>query len=255
MNLLTIKIKNYLAHLLIIVFTCFSFQVSADSKSFSSNNSIPANVVENYLSGKFIPAKHPAFIKVPERYANRKGYFLRKEAFDAFTKMHAEARKANVNLIIRSATRNFDYQKGIWNRKWNAKRKAIPNSKNRVKSILRYSSMPGTSRHHWGTEVDLNSFKNSWFTYGKGLKLFNWMNANAHKYGFYRPYTAKNSQRMTGYNEEKWHWSYTPLSKQMLIDAQGLLSDEKINGFSGSEHASSLSIVKNYIFGVDPSCR
>ncbi len=247
--------KNWGSLLLILFLAIYSVSVIADSKPSSVVNTISATVVENYLSGKFNPASHPAFVRVPKRYSNRKGYYLRQEVFDAFTKMHAAARKAKVNLIIRSAARNFEYQKRIWNRKWNEKRKRIPNSKSRVKSILKYNSMPGTSRHHWGTEVDLNSFNNGWFTYGKGLKLFNWMNANAHKYGFHRPYTAKNSRRPTGYNEEKWHWSYTPLSKLMLNDAKGLLTDYKISGFSGSEYAPSLSIVKNYIFGVDPSCR
>ena len=220
-----------------------------------ADNKVTQNQVENYLSGKFNQNKHPAFIKVPAKYANRKGFYLRLEAFDAYKRMYDAARKDKVKLVIRSAARNFDYQKRIWNNKWYKKRKSIPNHKSRVKNILQYNSMPGTSRHHWGTEVDLNSFNNKWFAYDEGLKIFNWLNANAHKYGFCRPYTAKNSQRPTGHNEEKWHWSYTPLSKQMLNDAKGLLNDRKITGFYGSEHASSLNIVENYIFGVDPSCR
>ncbi len=241
--------------LLIIVFATVHTAVLADSSSSSTANTITSNEVENYLMGKFNPANRPGFVKVPQRYANRKGYYLREEALAAFKKMHAAARKDKVNLIMRSATRNFDYQKRIWNRKWKQKRQSFPNAKSRVKAILQFSSMPGTSRHHWGTEVDLNSFNNGWFTYGKGLKLFNWMNANAHKYGFHRPYTRKNSDRATGYNEEKWHWSYTPLSKAMLNDAKGLITDAKITGFSGSEYATELSIVNHYIFGVHPSCR
>ena len=225
------------------------------AENIPTTHAITANQVENYLSGKFKPSSHPAFVKVPSKYANRKGYYLRQEAFDAFKRMSDAAQKEGVKLVIRSATRNFDYQKRIWNNKWWKKRKAVPNQKQRVKNILQYNSMPGTSRHHWGTEIDLNSFSNKWFSYGEGLKIFNWLNANAHKYGYYRPYTAKNSQRPTGYNEEKWHWSYTPLSKQMLNDARGLLTDAKISGFSGSKYAESLNIVENYIFGVDPSCR
>ncbi len=239
----------------IVASITFSQNIFADTRSSSVQNRISAKEVENYLTGKFIPSKHPAFVKVPQQYANRSGLYLRRETLEAFKQMYAAAHRDKVNLIIRSATRNFDYQKRIWNRKWQDKRKLIPNTKSRVSNILKYNSMPGTSRHHWGTEIDLNSFNNGWFAYGKGLKLFNWMNLNAHKYGFYRPYTAKNSTRPNGYNEEKWHWSYTPLSKLMLNDASGLLADTKITGFPGSEHAVSLSIVKNYIFGVHPSCR
>jgi len=246
-----IKIKFLVCCTLSIVF--FNHSIFADTKPVSTV--ISANEVENYLSGKFTPEKHPAFVKVPRRYANRSGFYLRKEAFEAYKKMYEAAKKDKVNLVIRSATRNFKYQRWIWDRKWRDKSKSFPNTKQRAQNILNYNSMPGTSRHHWGTEVDLNSFKNSWFSYGEGLKLFNWMNANAHKYGFCRPYTAKTENRKTGYNEEKWHWSYAPLSKLMLNDVNGLITDKKLTGFAGSEHAVSLSIVKNYIFGIDPSCR
>lgn len=226
-----------------------------DPISQNVKKEISSKEVESYLTGKFSPEKHPAFSRVPEKYANRKGYYLRKETLNAFKEMHAAALKDNVNLIIRSASRNFDYQKRIWNRKWSEKRKQFPDSKRRVQDILKYSSMPGTSRHHWGTEIDLNSFNNNWFGSGKGKKLFDWMTNNAHKYGFCRPYSKKNEKRLTGYNEEKWHWSYRPLSKEMLKDAETALADNKIRGFSGSEHAEGLSIVKNYIFGIHPSCR
>ena len=136
-----------------------------------------------------------------------------------------------------------------------SKSRANLNASARALNILKFSSMPGTSRHHWGTEIDINSFNNSWFTYGEGLRLFNWMNNNAAKYGFHRPYTAKNKNRPNGYNEEKWHWSYTPLSIPMLRDAYQALSNDDIRGFSGSNTASKIGIKENYILGVDKSCQ
>ncbi|NJK84501.1 MAG: M15 family metallopeptidase [Saprospiraceae bacterium] len=45
-----------------------------------------------------------------------------------------------------------------------------PNPQERALKILKYSSMPGTSRHHWGTDIDLNSFSNSYFEQGEGKK-------------------------------------------------------------------------------------
>lgn len=218
----------------------------------------------NYLMGHFNPKKKEGFVKINKKYASRSGMYLRKEAFDAFKKMRAAARKEGVYLKIRSATRNFVYQKGIWEKKWLGKRqlsdgtnaaKDIASPKLRALKILQYSSMPGTSRHHWGTEVDLNSFNNAWFEKGKGLKLFNWMNANAAKYGFHRPYTEKNETRPHGYNEEKWHWSYTPLSIPMTQDAARVLRDEHIKGFLGSKTAKKIGVVDRYILGVHESCR
>ena len=231
-----------------LAFGSFAF-VTAESV-----NQLPPSDVENYLMGKFNPAKHNAFVEVPARYANRSGYYLRKEAFAAFVKMHEAARKDGVKLVIRSATRNFDYQKRIWERKWRAQKKSR-SAKNKALNILQLSSMPGTSRHHWGTEVDLNSFSNSWFEHGQGLKLFRWMTNNAAKYGFHRPYTKKDNTRPNGYNEEKWHWSYTPLSIAMTRDAEKTLADYKIKGFSGSETAVEIGVVEKYILGVHESCR
>jgi LAS superfamily LD-carboxypeptidase LdcB len=112
--------------------------------------------------------------------------------------------------------------------------------------------MPGTSRHHWGTDIDLNSFSNKWFESGKGLKLFNWLEANAAKYGFCRPYTAN---RPHGYQEEKWHWSYSPLSVPMIKVAQQTLNDQQISGFLGSETAQQIGVVNKYILGISNSCR
>ena len=48
------------------------------------------------------------------------------------------------------------------------------------------------------------------------LTLFpDWLVQNGASYGFCQPYTAG---RCAGYNEEKWHWSYMPLSEPMLTD-------------------------------------
>ena len=210
--------------------------------------------VEDYLMGRFNPAKHNAFAKVPAKYANRSGYYLRKETLNAFIQMHKAARKDGVKLIIRSATRNFASQKSIWERKWR-KQKKSRSAKSKSLNILKLSSMPGTSRHHWGTEVDLNAFNNKWFESGRGLKLFKWLNKNASRYGFHRPYTKKDSLRPTGYNEEKWHWSFTPLSIPMTRDAKLALNDAKITGFSGSKTAMQIGVVKNYILGVNKSCQ
>jgi LAS superfamily LD-carboxypeptidase LdcB len=235
---------------LILTLCLFSaFIINADEAK-----QLPANEVENYLMGKFNPTKHPAFIKVPKRYANRSGYYLRKEAYDAFVKMYDAARKDGVKLIIRSATRNFDYQKRIWERKWRAQKKSR-RAVDKARNILKLSSMPGSSRHHWGTEIDLNAFRNDWFDRDQGLKLFRWMNNNAAKYGFQRPYTKKDSKRPTGYNEERWHWSYTPLSIPMLRDASSVLKDQNIRGFLGSKTAIEIEVLKNYIMGVSQSCR
>ena len=214
--------------------------------------------------GHFTPEKDPAFTLITKEHADREGMYMRKEAYGSFLKMKAAAAAEGISLQIRSATRNFDYQKGIWERKWTGETKlssgedasvTFEEPKVRAQQILKYSSMPGTSRHHWGTDIDLNNFNNSWFESGEGLKLFTWLEAHAHEYGYCRPYTTKDNTRPDGYNEEKWHWSYTPISDSLTAQAELLLKDEMITGFLGSEVAGDLDVVRKYVLGINHGCR
>lgn len=210
------------------------------------------------VMGQFDPARDKDFTLVERKYADREGMYIHQETYKAFKEMWAHAQKEGVALVIRSATRNFNYQKGIWERKWNGDTKVsgkdlsktIPNHTERALEILHYSSMPGTSRHHWGTDIDFNSFNNSYFESGEGLKVYNWLLKNAPSYGFFRPYTEKGASRPHGYEEEKWHWSYNPLASQYMSTANAELKNEMIQGFKGSDTAVEIDVVEKYVKGV-----
>lgn len=216
-----------------------------------------------YLLGKFNPKTDTSFALIPMKYCSKEGMYLRKETIAAFVKMYDAAKKEDVNLKIISATRNFNDQKYIWEAKWNGSR--LVNGKNlsqtikdpveRAKTILRYSSMPGTSRHHWGTDMDLNSLENAYFTTAEGKKVYDWLKKNAAQFGFCQPYSVKNETRPTGYEEEKWHWSYTPLSALILKEYSQKIKLDNIAGFTGSETATKLNIIENYVKGINPECR
>ncbi len=202
----------------------------------------------NYLTGKFDPEKHPDFVKIGEPWANKPGMILRREAFEAFKKMWFAAKKDGVKLNIISSTRNFQKQKTIWEGKWSRFSKTHPDQVARARKILEYSSMPGTSRHHWGTDVDLNDLTNESFSKGgKNEKVYEWLLKNAAEFGFGQPYTAG---RPTGYFEERWHWSYLPLSKPFLKKYLAEMDDSKISGFAGAETAMEIGAVKNFAGGV-----
>lgn len=213
---------------------------------------------KNYLLGKFDPTTHPQFSKLSDEHAqgSAKGAYLRKETYDAFIKMNEAARKEGVELIIISATRNFDSQKRIWENKWEGRTlvegknlTTIKDPKERARLILLYSSMPTTSRHHWGTDMDLNSLDNSFFESGEGLKIYQWLTTHAAEYGFCQPYTSKTGGR-TGYEEEKWHWSYLPLSGDFLEAYKRQIHYSDIKGFAGSEVAKSMEVIMKYVEGV-----
>jgi len=222
-----------------------------------------SSITLDYLMGKFNPETDNNFIKIEKKYASRSGMFLHEKTYEAFKQMHAAAKADGINLTIRSATRNFKSQKGIWEAKWTGARKVedgqdvsktIPDPKLRALKILEYSSMPSTSRHHWGTDIDINAFTNKYFAQGKGKKEYDWLIANAASFGFCQPYTAKGEERPDGYNEEKWHWSYLPIAKKLTEQYELRLSDKDINGFLGAETATDIEVVRKYVLGINRAC-
>ncbi len=216
-----------------------------------------------YLMGKFEPSKHKQFSKVKAMHGNGRTMYLRTEAYNAFEKMFDAAKKDGVVLQIISATRPFHHQKSIWEAKWTGGRlvggknlsKAIPEPAARALEILKFSSMPGTSRHHWGTDLDLNSLENSYFEKGKGLKIYEWLSAHAKDYGFCQPYSPKGEERPHGYEEEKWHWTYMPVSQKLTADFAAQIQNESIKGFKGCESAPLIDVVQKYVLGINKSCK
>ena len=224
-----------------------------------SHNSTKIEISEkHYLMGKFDESVHPDFVKVSAEYTTKTNIYLRKEVYEAYKMMYAAARAENINLEIISATRNFNYQKDIWERKWEfhsvRKTKNTLSSEQIAKKILKYSAMPGSSRHHWGTDIDLCNINSAYYLSPKGKKIYQWLVNNAHLYGFCQPYSSKKEITRTGYNEEKWHWSYQPASRVFTEKASRILENSDFTGFSGSESATEIDIVHNFILGINNNC-
>lgn len=217
-----------------------------------------------YVMGQFEPTQHPDFVKIDSKHADRADRYMHKDAYEAFIKMSEAAKADGLQFTIKSAARNFEYQKGIWERKWTGATllegsenaaKTYTNPTERAIAILRFSSMPGSSRHHWGTDIDINAFTNKYFESGKGLTEFQWLEQNASKFGYCRPYTKLGSDRASGYQEEKWHWSYRPISDLCTSFAKAELKNEMIQGFKGAEVAQKINIKENYILGISATCK
>ncbi len=216
-----------------------------------------------YLTGKFDPAKRPDFSTVPPEF-NISGYktYLRNETLDAFLMMREAALRDKIDLKIASATRNFDYQKMLWNNKWTGAKivegqnlsKSMPDELERFAKILEYSAVPGTSRHHWGTEVDINGADPAYFNTQKGIKEYDWLAQNAYLFGFCQTYNLKGEDRQNGYNEEKWHWSYLPIAKELTQEYKNLIREKDITGFLGDEHVASFDLINNYVLSINRDC-
>ena len=208
-------------------------------------------ITKALVLGKFDYKIDSAFTQVKSEYS-AKTLYLNKKVDSAFLKMYEAAKADGINLKIISGTRNFNEQKAIWERKWEKYNQLKPIE--RSLKILEYSSMPSSSRHHWGTDLDLNSLSNSYFSSGKGKAIYDWLNENANNYGFYQVYTNKENGR-TGYNLEKWHWSYLPLASNYLEFYNKEIIYNDINGFKGSDLAKELKIIANYVNGISKKAK
>jgi len=208
-------------------------------------------ITKALVLGKFDYKTDSTFTKVSVEHS-AKTLYLNKEVYSAFLEMHKAAKTDSIELTILSGTRNFKEQKNIWERKWNKYSNLEPLE--RAKKILEYSSMPSTSRHHWGTDIDLNSLSNSYFSSGKGFKEYEWLTKNANDFGFHQVYTDINSLR-TGYNLEKWHWSYMPLASKYLKFYNNRIVNDDINNFKGYEEAPKLRVINDYVNGISQKAK
>ncbi|MGB5436387.1 MAG: M15 family metallopeptidase [Maribacter sp.] len=185
------------------------------------------------------------------------GIQLRKEAHDAFLAMKKAAYSDGIDIKIVSSYRNFDRQESIWERKYikyTEEDGLEPLAA--IDKIIEYSTIPGTSRHHWGTDIDIiDGYRNAngdvlvpeKFEAGGPFEDFKkWMDENSQKFDFHIVYT--DDPRRRGFKYEPWHYSYAPISIPMLkayrrLNILQLMREEE---FYGSEHFTT-GFIKNYV--------
>ena len=172
------------------------------------------------------------------------GHRLHPAAARAFGRLQQEAREAGFDLAVASSYRSFDRQMAIFNGKAAGQRPVHDDAgkvldmvalaaADKLAAILRYSALPGTSRHHWGTDLDVYDAAAMPADYRLQLTpdevapgglfdpLHNWLDqrmAKGDSHGFFRPY----GEDRGGVAVERWHLSYAPLARR----CEGLLSAE-----------------------------
>jgi len=184
------------------------------------------------------------------------GINLRKEAYESFLDMKKAAQADGIDIKIVSSFRDFYRQESIWERKYLQFTEDGMSPLDAIDKIIEYSTIPGTSRHHWGTDIDIidgrpkssgdvlvtEKFENN----GPYVGLKQWMDKNSETFGFYLVYT--DNPRRRGFKYEPWHYSYAPISIPMLtayrkLNVLKLLQQEE---FLGSEHFTT-GFVKTYV--------
>ena len=151
-------------------------------------------------------------------------YNLRPEVAKAFEKMREAAKQDGIALYSMSSYRSFEHQERIWNRKYERYSKQGFKGLQIIDKIIQYSTIPGTSRHHWGTDLDVidrnvtvagdKLLPKNYQKGGVYEKLGDWLRSNAKSYGFYLVYTDKENRK--GFKYEPWHLSYKSTSFKML---------------------------------------
>jgi hypothetical protein len=106
--------------------------------------------------------------------------------------------------------------------------------KQAILNVMQTISMPGFSRHAWGTEIDLDPPKRAvWEAGGKRSPLVPFLKSEAPKFGFYHPYSDQRlSSVLPHYENEPWHLSYwtlaTALQEEYLKRISGTVLDNLI---------------------------
>lgn len=197
--------------------------------------------------------------------ASSKKFTLLPQVALAFEKMEIAAKKDSIDIKVISSYRSYTTQKSIWNRKYNRFIGEGLTGPEAIKKIIEYTTLPGTSRHHWGTDVDLidgskkvegDVLLEEHFHQGAYQKLHLWLQKNATRFGFDIVYT-KDSLR-NGFFYEPWHYSYAPLSKEFLktyVDKELIYHIKQDSSLLGKEFIST-EFIEGYfrenILGINP---
>ena len=160
---------------------------------------------------------------------------LHPQAAQAFVALRAAAATAGLDLAAASSFRDFGRQLLIWNEKYRGRRPLLDlagapldisemSAAEIVRAILHWSALPGASRHHWGTEIDVidraalgpgqhaQLIPAEYGAEGVFRQLDQWLTEHAAGFGFFRPYDRDRG----GVQPEPWHLSFAPVSAAAL---------------------------------------
>jgi LAS superfamily LD-carboxypeptidase LdcB len=161
---------------------------------------------------------------------------VHRDVVQPFRELRAAAAADGFDAAILSGFRSFDKQLSIWNRKARGELAVLDSSarpldiatltpRELVFAVLRWSALPGASRHHWGTDIDVYDSAARPDGYeielipaeyeGSGMfaPFSAWLDAriaNRSSFGFFRPYDRDRN----GVAPERWHLSYAPLASR-----------------------------------------
>lgn len=84
-------------------------------------------------------------------------------------------------------------------------------------------SVPGTSEHQLGLAVDINADG----IHSAGYEVYEWLEQNAHNYGFIYRYPPDKTE-VTGVENEPWHYRYVGAEAAKEIHQKGICLEEYV---------------------------
>ena len=199
---------------------------------------------------------------------------LHAQVIAPFNGLRRAAAADGFDLFPASAFRDFARQLAIWNGKYNGTtllsdasgeplEAGLLGPSERIEAILNWSALPGASRHHWGTDVDLIDRRAIPAGYrvrlapeeftppGPFAALGKWLTEHAPRFGFFRPYRGI----LSGVRAEPWHLSFAPIAEPARRRlSPGLLRDTLSQAdLAGKEHVLERieELHARYVAGID----
>lgn len=152
---------------------------------------------------------------ISKTYSYGENKKLNKEAYDAFISLAEDAKKEGYTILIVSSYRTYQEQEDVW--------KDYKASFGTRKADA-YAARAGSSEHETGLAIDVADYydKNDKF---EDTESFQWMQTNAHKYGYILRY-PKGKENITGYSYEAWHYRYVGVETATKVYNEGITYDE-----------------------------
>ena len=164
------------------------------------------------------------------------GIMVHEAIVEPFRALRDRAANEGIDLAVASGFRSYHRQKIIFDEKWQGNRSVLSDDDRLLDRsefedsewldrILRFSALPGTSRHHWGTDIDvfdraaLNAdqhpalLPSEYHATGVFARLGEWLQeqmARDNAEGFFRPYDVDTG----GVSVEPWHLSFRPTAER-----------------------------------------
>lgn len=138
--------------------------------------------------------------------------------------MFNAARAQGYGLFVREGYRTQEEQQQLMNEKIEAYENEGKSKSEAKKLAEQWVAIPGTSEHQLGIAVDII---NADTTKSSRDDVYNWLEENAHTYGFIKRYPS-NKTDITGVINEPWHYRYVGKEAASAIYSQGICLEEYI---------------------------